>query len=77
MVVLALPVGYLISYMSRDELVVGRKWFVLLLGVFAVLGVGSYVLGEHLLVWTSVFIFLTGGVSLWKSYDLVWTKKEL
>ena len=43
--VLAFPIGYLIAWMARDELIAGRKWFLILMAIGIVGGVLSFILG--------------------------------
>jgi hypothetical protein len=66
---LAIPVGYLIAYLARDELVVGRKYFKILIWT-SVLGIVIFwAMGMAEIVWTFGFIGIVSFVSLRKSLD--------
>jgi len=64
---LAIPSGFLIAWLARDELVVGRKWFRVLIVMSILLGIWFY-LGDVIYVsWTAGFIFIVSLISLMKS----------
>ncbi len=70
---LAFPLGYLLAYLARDELVEGRKWFKLLAfvsGIFAIIFL-FFSLATSL---TLVFISIVSLISLIKSYDKKFVK---
>lgn len=72
---LAIPAGYLIAWLARDELVDGRKWFKILILISAFL-FGFFLLGEQRYVaWTGLFILVVSFISLIKSFDKKWTGK--
>ena len=64
LLVLAIPVGFLIAWMARDELKQGRKWFrVLVIG--CLLGVIWFWLTKNYVIsWTLGFIGIVALVSL-------------
>jgi len=71
--ILAIPLGYLLACLCRDELVEGRKWFKLLAfvsGIFAIIFL-FFDLGVAL---TLVFISTVSLISLVKSYDKKFVK---
>jgi len=71
---LAIPVGFLVSWLSRDELVSGRKYFRILM-IASILGVIWFWLsGMNYVSWTLAFVFVVSLVSLIKSEDKKWTK---
>lgn len=72
---LAVPVGFLIAWMARDELVSGRGWFRGLVVVGVVLGVGGWLFGFNSVGWSGGFVAVVSFVSYWKSYDRGWVKK--
>ncbi len=74
---LAIPVGYLISWMARDELLEGRKWFRILIIASLTLAALFWILGFIYISLTLVFIAIVSFVSLIKSRDKKWTKKKL
>jgi len=71
---LGIPVGYLLAYLARDELVVGRKWFKALVILGVVVGGWFALTGDYAVAWSSGFIAVTSFVSVWKSYDKKWVK---
>jgi len=66
--ILAIPVGFLIAYLARDELVAGRKWFKAIIIVGVVVGIGGFLFGQSIVGWTCGFILIVSFVSYWKSY---------
>ena len=72
--ILAIPIGFLIAHLTRDELVIGRIWFKLILVVCAVMGVWFYFKGMVYITLTFLFILIVVLVSLIKSYDKSWIK---
>lgn len=71
--ILSVPVGYLIAWLARDELVQGRKWFWVLIITAFVCAVIFYLRGEQYIVLTAAFVAVVSGISLWKSHDAKWT----
>jgi|TARA_Y100000034_G_scaffold52501_1_gene64453 hypothetical protein len=71
---LAIPTGFLISWLARDELVVGKKYFRILM-ILSILGVIWFWLsGMSHISWTLAFVFIVSLVSLIKSEDKKWVK---
>ncbi len=74
---LAFPAGYLLAYLARDELVAGRKWFMLLVLVSLI---SSVVLSftEFSFKFPSIlslfFIVIISLMAVWKSQDKKWVK---
>lgn len=69
LVVLALgiPVGFLIAWLARDELVQGRKYFRILI-ISSIIGViGFWIYGRPVEAWTSGFIGIVAFVSFIKT----------
>lgn len=73
----AVPIGFWIAWLARDELIIGRRWFVLLgiLGVLLI--ITTSILGQYSAAWTGAFISLLAGISYWKSFDKKWVKRPL
>jgi len=67
--ILAIPAGFLIAYLCKDELAVGRKWFRILAVIGFVLGAGFWVYGYYSEAWTSLFVMIVSFVSYAKSFD--------
>ena len=72
---LSLPVGFLIAYLARDELIMGRIWFkrIMALGICALLVL--FFLKEFAGALTCAFIIVVAYISYRKSFDATWTKK--
>ncbi len=75
LLVLAIPVGLLIANMCKDELIDGRKWFVVLFIVSVLLGVWFFLIGNNVVGYTLIFIAIKSLVSYVKSFDKKWTRK--
>ncbi|MFH1802962.1 MAG: hypothetical protein ABH864_05965 [archaeon] len=74
---LAILIGFLIAYWANDELVAGRKWFRVIIGVSIVVGGWFAFQGNWSVVWTCGFIMIATGISCWKSFDKNWVKKRI
>lgn len=75
-VLLGIPVGYLISWMARDELVQGRVWLRTLLTIGAILAIWFYLVKIYYISLTCVFVFIIAFIGYTKSFDKKWTKKK-
>ncbi len=64
---LAIPVGYLIAWLSYDELAAGRKWFRILIITSILAGIWFYLIGMKHIAFTSGFILIVSLISLIKS----------
>ncbi len=74
---LAIPSGYLIAYLARDELIIGRKYFRILI-ITGIIGlIGFWIYGRRAESLSCGFIFIVSLVSLLKSDDKKWTKKKI
>ena len=71
---LAVPIGYLLAWLTRDEIKPIRKWieYVTIAG-FAFAG-GFYVYGFLVYSLTCLFVAIVSFVSYMKSFDDTWTK---
>ena len=72
---LAIPLGYLIAWLARDELLAGRKWFLILLFISLILMPIFYFFGKIYISLTAFFIFIVSFISLIKSQDRRWIRK--
>lgn len=73
----AFPAGYLLAYLCRDELVVGRKWFLLLAVVCLIVSVIISFTGflfKFLIILTLIFITIISLISVWKGHDKKFVK---
>ena len=72
---LAIPIGYLIAWLARDELIIGRKYFRVLI-IASIIGIiGFWLYGFHYISWTFGFVLIISLVSFLKSYNGKWTRK--
>ena len=74
---LAIPAGYLIAWLARDELIAGQKWFRVLIILGLIAGIWLYLIGFYAGAWSSGFIVIVSIVSLVKSGDKRWTKSKI
>ena len=77
--ILAFPVGYLLAWLARDELVTWKKWYILLavVSVIAAIPVAflqSLSLIKLPVILTLFFIAIISLMAVWKSHDKKWTK---
>ena len=70
--VLAIPVGFLIAWLCRDELIEGRVWFRILVIVGVLGGLWFYLTGNTVISLTLFFIAIVALVSYIKSSDKKW-----
>ncbi len=73
--VLAVPVGFLVGWWARDELLGLREWFKWLIVFSIVVGIGACLFDYSVVGWTLGFVAVVSFVSYWKSFDGEWTKK--
>ncbi|HUS50915.1 MAG TPA: hypothetical protein VMZ91_12175 [Candidatus Paceibacterota bacterium] len=67
---LGIPVGYLLAYLTRDELVSGRKWFKMISVISFILAIILLIFYRNLaVILTLAYICITSLISLYKSYD--------
>lgn len=72
----AVPTGYLIAWLARDELIAGRKYFRILIILGLVSGGWFYLIGKRYMGFSSGFISIVSLMSLIKSNDKRWTRKR-
>ena len=77
--VAAFPVGYLLAWLARDELVSWKKWYILLDVISVVLTIpvafiSALSLVKLPVVLTLFFIAIISLMAVWKSHDKKWTK---
>jgi ABC-type antimicrobial peptide transport system permease subunit len=64
--ILAIPAGYLLAYLTKDELKQGRKWFKLLAILSLILGI-IFSFFNLTISLSLAFIFIVSFISYWKS----------
>jgi len=63
----AIPIGYLIAWLAKDELVAGKKWFRVLIILSILISAWFYLIGEKYISWTAGFILIVSLISLIQS----------
>ena len=66
---LAIPAGFLIAWLARDEISEGRKYFRILITVSIIGAVLAFLYGRMAESWTMGFIIIVSFISLIKSKD--------
>ena len=66
---LAIPVGFLIAWLCRDELIEGRVWFRILIIVGVLGGLWFYLTGNTIISLALFFIAIVAFISYIKSND--------
>ena len=74
--ILAIPVGFLLAWLARDELVSGRKWFRRIIISALIIGGWFYLIDEKTVALTCLFIIIVTYVSYIKSFDKRWAKQR-
>ena len=72
---LSIPAGYLIAWLARDELIMGRIWFKVLIIMSMLIGIIFYFFDRIYISLSAAFIVIVSAISLMKSYDKKWIKK--
>jgi hypothetical protein len=76
-ILLSIPTGYLIAWLCRDELIVGRKWFRTLIIIALISGIIFLIYGNYIIVFTLLFMLIVTLISLIKSFDRKWTSRKI
>ena len=71
--VLAFPIGYLLAWLARDELVAGRKWFKIIVLASSISAI-IFVFFNLTIALALAFISIVTIISLIKSYDKKFVK---
>ena len=74
----SIPAGFILAWLARDELVVGRKWFNLLTGLCIIAALVVAFLDievKFIIILTLFYITIVALISSYKSYDKKWVKK--
>jgi hypothetical protein len=66
---LAIPAGFLLAWMSRDELVLGRVWFRALIIFSLLAGIWFFLIENKTIALTLAFIFIVTLISYVKSFE--------
>ena len=74
---LAIPAGYWLAWLCRDELLQGRKWFVIIMILSVIAGVVMLFIGDYTIALTMLFVLITTFISYRKSFDKKWTKRKI
>jgi len=74
---LAFPTGYLLAYLARDELIAGKKWFLLLALASLISSIALSFMNfsfKFPSILALFFIIMISLMAIWKSHDKKWTK---
>ena len=74
---LAVPSGFLIAWLAKDELIQGRKWFRILIISSILFGIWFYLIGQSYIVWVFGFILIVSLIGLIKSNDKKWVMRRI
>ncbi len=74
---IAFPLGYWVSYLARDELIVGRKWFLLIMGVSVIASIVFFILKDDVIGFSALFILVFTGISYQRSFDKKLTENPI
>jgi len=72
--ILAIPVGFLIAYLCRDELIQGRKWFQSIIVLCFLGAICFFIIGNQVVVFSFAFLAIVAFISMLKSNDKKWIK---
>jgi len=75
-ILLSIPAGYLIAWLCMDELVIGRRWFKLIMILSILLGL-IFLFYNIIIALTMFFILIVALISYRKSFDKKWTKRRI
>ena len=71
------PAGYLLAWLAKDELVAGRKWF-LLLSIVCLMAAIIIAFIEFSLKFPAILslfsIIIISQIAMWKSHDKEWVR---
>jgi len=67
LLIVAIPVGFLIAWLAKDELVSGKKYFRILIIISIIVGIWFWLTGVFYVGWTMGFIFIVSLISLIKA----------
>ena len=71
-----IPISLICAWFSRDELLIGRRWFVAIIIAGLAGVVYSFIINDTAGWMMSLFMIIISGGALKKSYDRKWTRKE-
>lgn len=72
--VLAIPFGFWIAWLARDELRAGRQWLGAAIAGGIVLAFAAGIARQLAAAYTGIFITILAGIAYRKSFDRKWTK---
>ncbi|MBM3232737.1 hypothetical protein FJZ18_01055 [Candidatus Pacearchaeota archaeon] len=76
LLLLSAPIGFIIAWLARDELIIGRKWFIAII-LTSILSTIIFLFFDMVASLSSFFIFIVSLISWIKSFDKRWTKKSI
>lgn len=76
LVLLAIPTGVLIAWLTRDELIALRRWFVIVMVCAVITVLLAFFLHYPALVQTGLVTGSIALISYYKSFDKRWTHRN-
>ncbi|MBM3230056.1 hypothetical protein FJZ22_00135 [Candidatus Pacearchaeota archaeon] len=73
----AIPIGYFLAWLAREELVVGRKWFQRLVILSLVLGGTFWAYGLREGLEIGCFLAILAFIAYHQSFNRRWTKSKI
>ncbi len=74
---LSIPVGFLIAWLARDELVQGRRYFAILFIASVSVSIWFFLTKNYSISLTTLFIASVSLTSYIKSFNKAWTIRKL
>ena len=74
LIIAAVPLGLLIAWLVKDELVAGKIYFIAIMSLSALLAFAAYYYNKIPESLSLVFVFIVALVALVKSGDKSWTR---
>ncbi len=68
--------GAILAWTTRDELLAGRPWFLLLAILSTILALIFLYFKNYTFTLTLLFITISSAISFFKSYDKIWIRKH-
>lgn len=76
LVLLAIPVGILLARLARDELLAGRKWFLILCLLSFLGALVAVVFAKEFIGLALLFILICSAINYWASFNKRLAKKR-
>lgn len=71
----AIPLGFLLAYLTKDELLAGKPWFKAIIIIAVIITGWFFLTKQTTIALTAAFITITAFFSYLKSYDKKWANQ--